>query len=114
MSQAMSSAQIAMATSGQRGSCPTAGRQWVQMRGNGLRMGVSMQSPASSSLDMGYSLAYPWRIGMSAPTLSAEQAFQAMIRFLDAYHDRAGRRCDLASVLSDIQTIASDGRPADS
>jgi len=50
---------------------------------------------------------------MSAPTLSAEQAFQAMIRFLDAYHQRAHKRCDLASVLSNIQIIASDARPAD-
>lgn len=50
---------------------------------------------------------------MRTLTLSAEQAFQAMIRFLDAYHERAGRHCDLASVLGDIQVIASDGRPAD-
>jgi hypothetical protein len=46
-------------------------------------------------------------------TLSAEQAFQAMIRFLDAYNERAGGRCDLVAVLSDIQMIMSDGRPAD-
>jgi hypothetical protein len=53
------------------------------------------------------------RAGMSNPTLSAEQAFQAMIRFLDAHKDRAGGRCDFVAVLSDIQMITSDGRPAD-
>jgi hypothetical protein len=51
---------------------------------------------------------------MSNPTLSAEQAFQAMIRFLDAHNERAGGRCDLVAALSDIQMITSDDRPADS
>jgi hypothetical protein len=45
-------------------------------------------------------------------TLSAEQGFQAMSRFLERYYNRVGRKGDLAAVLSDIQMM-DDGRPAD-
>ncbi|HEY3909379.1 MAG TPA: hypothetical protein VGM07_05755 [Stellaceae bacterium] len=58
-----------------------------------------------------------WRDGIrdgivSNQRVSAEQAFQAMSRFLVQYYERAGRKSELAAVLSDIQTMP-DGRPAD-
>jgi hypothetical protein len=45
--------------------------------------------------------------------LSPEQAFRAMFHFLKQYYDRTGEKGDLAAVLSDIQTVPSDGMPAD-
>jgi hypothetical protein len=49
---------------------------------------------------------------VSNQILSAEQAFQAMAQFLEQYYVRVGRKGELATVLSDIQTMP-DGRPAD-
>jgi hypothetical protein len=45
--------------------------------------------------------------------LSAEQAFHVMFNFLKQYYERTGGKSDLAAVLSDIQTVPSDGMPAD-
>jgi hypothetical protein len=36
-----------------------------------------------------------------------------MFRFLEAYYTRGGKKGDLVSLLSDIQSISPDGRPAD-
>ena len=50
---------------------------------------------------------------MRKKTLTDEQAFRAMFKFLLAYYERTGRCAELASVLSEIQTAPSDGLPAD-
>jgi hypothetical protein len=36
-----------------------------------------------------------------------------MFNFLKQYYERTGGKSDLAAVLSDIQTVPSDGMPAD-
>jgi hypothetical protein len=50
---------------------------------------------------------------MSDRLLSPDEAFRAMIKFLEAYYVRGGRKGDLATVLSDIQTNCDDRLPAD-
>ncbi len=49
---------------------------------------------------------------MSNQILSVEQAFRAMSRYLEQYYNRSGKKGELATVLSDIQTMP-DGLPAD-
>jgi hypothetical protein len=50
---------------------------------------------------------------MRKKMLSPEQAFRAMFVFLNDYYERTGGASELASVLSDIQLIRTDGLPAD-
>lgn len=45
--------------------------------------------------------------------LSPEQAFWAMFVFLRDYWYRLGETVELRSVLSDIQLLSGNGRPAD-
>ena len=45
--------------------------------------------------------------------LSSDEAFRAMFKFLENYYIRSGRKGDLATLLSDIQTISGDQLPAD-
>lgn len=49
---------------------------------------------------------------MNNQTLSTEQGFLAMSRFLEHYYRRAGGHGELPTVLSDLQ-ILPDGKPAD-
>lgn len=46
-------------------------------------------------------------------SISPEQAFAAMIVFLDEYYRRTNGTAALADVLGDIQTLPDDGMPAD-
>ncbi len=50
---------------------------------------------------------------MEEMLLSPKEAFAAMRQFLDAYHLRTGGSGKLASVLSDLQLLPTDGLPAD-
>ena len=50
---------------------------------------------------------------MNNELISPDEAFRAMLKFLETYYIRSGRKADLAAVLSDIQSISEDGLPAD-
>jgi hypothetical protein len=50
---------------------------------------------------------------MNSELISPDEAFRAMLKFLETYYIRSGRKADLAAVLSDIQPIPEDGLPAD-
>jgi hypothetical protein len=50
---------------------------------------------------------------MKKKLLSAEQAFQALFVFLEAYEQRTVGTAELADVLGNIQLDEVDGRPAD-
>jgi len=50
---------------------------------------------------------------MKKQRLSPEQAFAAMVLFLERYYARGAGADDLAAVLSDIQVNERDGLPAD-
>jgi hypothetical protein len=51
--------------------------------------------------------------GSVSATMNAEQAFKAMLVFLDAYDQRTSRTAEFGDVLGDIQLNKTDGRPAD-
>jgi hypothetical protein len=50
---------------------------------------------------------------MNNKLISHDEAFRAMLKFLETYCIRSGRKADLAAVLSDIQSVSEDGLPAD-
>jgi hypothetical protein len=50
---------------------------------------------------------------MKKQLLSPEQAFQAMLIFLNEYDQRTAGKAELGDVLGDIQLIGTDGMPAD-
>ena len=50
---------------------------------------------------------------MTKKILSPEQAFRAMIVFLNEYYDRTEGGVELGEVLGDIQLSETDGRPFD-
>jgi hypothetical protein len=50
---------------------------------------------------------------MNDELISPDEAFSAMLKFLETYYIRSGRKADLAAVLSDIPPISEDGLPAD-
>lgn len=50
---------------------------------------------------------------MRKQRVSPEQAFAAMVLFLERYHARGGRGDDLAGLLGDIHINEHDGLPLD-
>ena len=50
---------------------------------------------------------------MKKKPLSLEQAFRAMLVFLNAYHERTAGKAELGDVLGDIQLNENDRMPAD-
>jgi hypothetical protein len=50
---------------------------------------------------------------MNNELISPDDAFRAMLKFLETYYIRSGRKTDLVAVLSDIQSVSEDGLPAD-
>jgi len=50
---------------------------------------------------------------MNNELISLDEAFCAMLKFLETYYIRSGRKADLGAVLSDIQSLSEDGLPAD-
>jgi hypothetical protein len=76
-------------------------------------MAVLIQHLGSSTSRLGYPVVERRERTVNNEVLSAEQAFHAMFNFLVRYYNRTGQKGDLAAVLSDIQTVPSDGMPAD-
>ena len=50
---------------------------------------------------------------MKDQPLSAEQAFDAMVLFLNRYYERSRGNAQMAALLADIQKNQKDGRPFD-